>query len=644
MTSSPAPRQKNVTIDLDAILALEAEVRGNKTDIDRLRAERNAISAGFKTAAPEEKAELGRRAKEAGAKASELEAGIADKEAELKDALLRLPNIPWDGAPVGPDENSNVVIRTEGTLPDFGFTPRDHVELCEMNDWADLGRIVQVSGSRQYCLKGRLALLEANLMAWALTKISAAGFTPITVPALVREEAFVRQGQFPGHKEETYQLPNDDLWLAGTAEVALTSLHSGEILDLSKGPVRYAGYSPCFRREAGSAGRDVRGLLRVHQFAKVEQFVICEADEAVSADWHAKLLGLAEELLTDLEIPYQVIETSTGDMGLGKYRMNDIESWVPSPRQISRDAQLLDPARLAGPPRQPPLPRCGRQGALRPHPQQHRAGEPAHPRAAAGESPDRRRPRAPAQGAARADGRRVALSRSDTKAPPGYRRLTEALSLAPRILNSFGHLGPRGPVDGPPALVIPGFVATDRTTMELRRAFAAAGWRTHPWSLGLNRGARADTLERLERRLLEIGDGEPVLVIGWSLGGLFARELARHRPDLVSAVVTLGSPFSGDVRGNNVWRFYEMGRGPPRRQSADPAHLRQAAGPDARLLVAPRRHRRPRLRPRRSRTRATSASNSRCNHMAFGVSRPVTRDVTPRDTRRFLEARGLPTP
>ena len=325
-----AASQKNVAIDLDALLALEAEVRANKTEVDRLRAERNAISAGFKTAAPEEKAELGRRAKEAGAKAAELETGIADKEGQLRDALLRLPNIPWEGAPVGPDENSNVVIRTEGTVPDFGFTPRDHVELVEMNDWADLGRIVQVSGSRQYCLKGRLALLETVLMSWALTKIAAAGFTPITVPALVREEAFVRQGQFPGHKEETYQLPNDDLWLAGTAEVALTSLHSGEILDLSSGPILYAGYSPCFRREAGSAGRDVRGLLRVHQFAKVEQFVICEADEAVSAEWHARLLGLAEELLTDLEIPYQVIETSTGDMGLGKYRMNDIESWVPS--------------------------------------------------------------------------------------------------------------------------------------------------------------------------------------------------------------------------------------------------------------------------------------------------------------------------
>jgi seryl-tRNA synthetase len=167
-------------------------------------------------------------------------------------------------------------------------------------------------------------------MAWALGKIAEAGFTPITVPAIARAEAFFNQGQFPGHIEETYEIPADELWLAGTAEVALTSLHSGEILESDKLPVLYAGYSPCFRREAGSAGKDVRGLLRVHQFVKVEQYVICEADNAVSAEWHSKLLGLAEQLLQDLQIPYQVIETSTGDMGLGKYRMNDIESWVPS--------------------------------------------------------------------------------------------------------------------------------------------------------------------------------------------------------------------------------------------------------------------------------------------------------------------------
>ncbi len=321
---------KGVKLDLGAILSLDTEVRALKTEIDQLRAERNAISGRFKDAKPEEKAELGRKAKEAGARASELEGALGEKQEALRALLLLVPNIPYDGAPVGPDESFNTVIKTVGEPPNFTFEPLDHVALIEKNDWADLSRIVHVSGSRTYCLKGRLALLETKLMGWALSKIADAGFTAITVPAIARGEAFFNQGQFPGHMEETYQIPADELWLAGTAEVALTSLHSGEILEADKLPVLYAGYSPCFRREAGSAGKDVRGLLRVHQFVKVEQYVICEADDAVSAEWHGKLLGLAEHLLAELEIPYQVIETSTGDMGLGKYRMNDIESWVPS--------------------------------------------------------------------------------------------------------------------------------------------------------------------------------------------------------------------------------------------------------------------------------------------------------------------------
>jgi seryl-tRNA synthetase len=321
---------KAVTLSVEDLLTLDSEVRSLKTEIDGLRAERNAISAGFKNAAPEERAELGRKAKEAGARASELETELAEKEAALKSLLMRVPNIPWKGAPVGPDESFNTVVRQEGTIPQFDFEPLDPVALIEKKDWADLSRIVQVSGSRQYCLKGRLALLETKLMGWALERIAEAGFTPITVPSMAREQAFLNQGQFPGHREETYEIPADELWLAGTAEVALTSLHSGEIIEGDKLPILYAGYSPCFRREAGSAGKDVRGLLRVHQFVKVEQYVICEADEAQSATWHARLLELAESMLTALEIPYQVIEASTGDMGNGKFRMNDIDSWVPS--------------------------------------------------------------------------------------------------------------------------------------------------------------------------------------------------------------------------------------------------------------------------------------------------------------------------
>ena len=319
-TVERAIRDKGVALDLNVLLALDSEVRAAKTEIDRLRAERNAVSARFKDASPEEKAELGRQAKEAGARASVLENELAGKEDELGALMLKLPGIPYEGAPVGPDESFNTVIRTEGTPRKFDFEPLDHVALIEKNGWAELSRVTQVSGSRTYCLKGALALLETKLMGWALEKIADAGFSPITVPAIARGRAFLNQGQFPGHEEETYQLPNDELWLAGTAEVVLTSLHSGEILEADKLPVLYAGFSPCFRREAGSAGKDVRGLLRVHQFVKVEQYVICEADDAQSAQWHARLLELAESLLRDLEIPYQVIETSTCDMGLGKYR------------------------------------------------------------------------------------------------------------------------------------------------------------------------------------------------------------------------------------------------------------------------------------------------------------------------------------
>lgn len=329
-TVEAAIAAKNAQVDLPRLLDLDAETRALKTRIDELRRQRNEISGSFKDAAPEERPALGARAKALGAEASEAEASLAGLQAELDALTLRLPGIPWEGAPIGPDESANVVVRTEGTPPDFDFEPLDHVALIERNDWADLARITQVAGSRTYCLKGRLALLEQALMFWAQQRLTGEGFTLMTVPALARPQAFVATGHFPGHEEEAYEIEKDGLYLAGTGEIALTSLHSGEIIDADGLPILYAGYSPCFRREAGSAGRDVRGLLRVHQFYKLEQYVICRDDPEESARWHARLLGVAEGLLADLEIPYQVVETSTGDMGLGKYRMNDIESWVPS--------------------------------------------------------------------------------------------------------------------------------------------------------------------------------------------------------------------------------------------------------------------------------------------------------------------------
>ena len=336
-----AIRDKGVGVDLEEILRLDRDSHRIQIDLEELRSEKKKLGRDYSQSKfGEILADIVQPNSEAAAHRIQSrmineqiklkETTVNGLKAELRTLMLRLPGIPWDGAPVGPDEDSNVVVRTEGAVPSFAFEPLDHVALIEQNDWAELSRIVQVSGSRMYCLKGRLALLETMLMAWALQEVSAAGFTPITVPSLAKHAAFVGTGHFPGHEDEAYAVPADDLYLAGTGEIALTSLHSGEILDGASLPIAYAGLSPCFRREAGSAGRDVRGLLRVHQFLKVEAYVICEADEAVSAAWHAKLLALAEHLLSELEIPYQVIETSTGDMGLGKYRMNDIESWVPS--------------------------------------------------------------------------------------------------------------------------------------------------------------------------------------------------------------------------------------------------------------------------------------------------------------------------
>jgi seryl-tRNA synthetase len=325
-----AVSEKGVALDLDALLTLDGEVREMKTRVDELRRQRNEISDSFKGAAPDDRPALGQRAKAIGAEISGIESDLGAKQSALDDLLLRVPNIPWQGAPVGLDETFNTVVRQEGAPPQFDFEPLDHVALVEKNDWADLARITQVAGSRTYCLKGRLALLEQALMLWAQQRLAADGFTLMTVPALARPQAFVATGHFPGHEEEAYHIQEDELYLAGTGEIALTSLHAGEIVEADKLPILYAGYSPCFRREAGSAGRDVRGLLRVHQFYKLEQYVICRDDAEESARWHARLLANAEAMLAALEIPYQVIEASTGDMGVGKFRMNDIESWVPS--------------------------------------------------------------------------------------------------------------------------------------------------------------------------------------------------------------------------------------------------------------------------------------------------------------------------
>jgi seryl-tRNA synthetase len=241
-----------------------------------------------------------------------------------------VPQIPSPDAPRGASDKDNVELRRDGTPPSFDFKPRDHVELLRLHGWADLDRIGRIAGSRSYALRGMGALLEMALLRFAADKLMAKGFTLMSVPAFAVEEAFVGSGQFPTGRGEAYWLEDAKKFLAGTSEVTLNYLHSGEILNEADLPVLYGGLSTCFRKEAGSAGRDVRGLVRVHQFQKVEQYVICRNDPDESARWHARLLETSEEILRELELPYRVVACCTGDMGPGKVRMNDVETWVPS--------------------------------------------------------------------------------------------------------------------------------------------------------------------------------------------------------------------------------------------------------------------------------------------------------------------------
>jgi seryl-tRNA synthetase len=325
-----AVRVKGIDLDVDELLDLDRAVRKLQHELDQAQARRRSSSKEFAKADEARRAQLRAEHAELETQLNELREQLAETTQRLNGLLLLTPAIPWDGAPVGPDDSANTILRTVGAPPEFGFTPLDHVELLEQRGWADFVRARKVSGERAYALTADLVLLERAVHSYALDLLRGKDFTLVSVPSLVREEALTGTGQFPAHREETYAIPADDLYLAGTAEVALVGFHSDEILDHKQLPIRYAGISPCFRREAGSAGRDVRGLLRVHQFEKVEQFVICVADAAESDRWHAELLGTAEQLLQGLGLSYQVVECSTGDMGAGKYRMNDINTWMPS--------------------------------------------------------------------------------------------------------------------------------------------------------------------------------------------------------------------------------------------------------------------------------------------------------------------------
>ena len=280
-------------------------------------------------ATPEERELLIQRGRSIGGEIREAEQALRDAEAGLNELLLLVPNIPDPQAPIGGEEDA-VEVRRWGATREWQPGMRDQVELLEMNGWAEFERPSRVAGARNFMLKGQAVLLEMALWRLAMDVLVSRGMTAVTVPSMARESAFLGTGHFPTGRDQVYYLPEDDLYLSGTAEVLANGLHSGEILAAESLPVTYAAYSPCFRREAGSAGRDVRGLIRVHQFTKIEQYVLCRADRAESARWFETILGNAEAIVQALEVPYRIIMTATGRYGTGKVRMWDIESWVPS--------------------------------------------------------------------------------------------------------------------------------------------------------------------------------------------------------------------------------------------------------------------------------------------------------------------------
>ena len=317
-------------ISLDDLISLHSSITKLKTSSQAKAEEKNKLSNSIKSASAEERPAIIAKSKELGeALKQELEELDAEQK-KFDEIMLRMPNMPSPDCPVGPDESGNVVIRKVGEIPQFGFKPRDHVELMELNDWGEMERIAKVSGSRTYAIKNDLAQLELAMHMMVLDKLRAHGFTVITVPSISKEKPLYGQGYLPFSRDEIYYMPADDVYLSGTAELILNSLRADEIINEAELPILYAGFSPCFRREAGAAGKDTRGLVRVHQFMKTEQFVICKNDINEREKWHQTLLKISEEVLQDLELPYQVLDICTGDMGAPKYRQYDLEAWVPS--------------------------------------------------------------------------------------------------------------------------------------------------------------------------------------------------------------------------------------------------------------------------------------------------------------------------
>jgi seryl-tRNA synthetase len=317
-------RDPRLSAALDEVLAKDLGWRSATTAAETLRAQQREhserIAAGKRSGsdvAPE-LAQLKQLSAEV--KARTEQARVADEE--LRAALALLPNLPDPTAPPGLEDE---VLREVGEIRELGFEPRDHLELA--GPMIDTERAAKLSGSRFAYLKGELVALELALVAWAMHKLAARGFEPVIPPVLVRERALFGTGFLPDTEQQIYRLAEDELYLLGTSEVALASLHDSEIIDADHLPLRYAGFSPCFRREAGAAGKDTRGIFRVHQFDKVEMFSLVAPEESTAE--HERILAIEEEILRELELPYRVVNIAVGELGTSAAKKYDCEVWLP---------------------------------------------------------------------------------------------------------------------------------------------------------------------------------------------------------------------------------------------------------------------------------------------------------------------------
>ena len=319
--------RRNLNVDIDFLIKLNEERKKLRFEAEQKRSEQKEIGKEIATADDKSKENLLSQASNISNEVKSLFEKVDQKDEEFFNNWVKIPNIISETSPDGKSDSDNLEIKKMGNIKEMK-NPRDHLEIASKLNLLDVEKASEVSGSRFAYLFGDLVKIEFNLVSWALNKLSDKGFTPTVPPVLVRENALYGTGFFPDDAEQVYEIPNDDLFLVGTSEVPLAALHTNEILNIKNLPLRYAGFSTCFRREAGTYGKDTTGIFRVHQFDKVEMFSFC--DPVKSKEEHEFILSVEEELLQALEIPYRVVDVCAGDLGASAAKKFDIEAWIPS--------------------------------------------------------------------------------------------------------------------------------------------------------------------------------------------------------------------------------------------------------------------------------------------------------------------------